>query len=118
MLSWIPLVGPIIDGVVSIFTKFQDTELGKYKIDGEVSVEAWKAANELTISFQNSIPVRICRDIIMFPGAIWCGLFIEGKIMAIVYPAWVFPVAALTGPMVYLPYALLTFFFGMAALKR
>lgn len=117
-LGWIPIVGPIIDGVVSIFSKFQDTELGKYQVDGQTDIAAWKAANELTLGFKDSIPVRIARDIIMFPGSVWCGLFIWDKIVAIHYPSLVWGVASLNGSMQYLPFALMTFFFGMAAIRK
>lgn len=116
MLSWIPLLGPIIDGIVSIFTKVEDTQLGKYKVDGEVFVQATQSSTAITLAFLHDIPVRIARDIIMFPGSIWCGLYIWDKIVAHKYPHLVWVVMPLDGPMVYLPYALMTFFFGMSYL--
>lgn len=118
VLGWLPVIGPIIDGVVSIFSKFQDTQLGKYKIDGDVTVAQWTSANNIAIAFKDSIPVRLARDIVMFPGSIWCGLYIWGRTWDIYAPWMVIPVKSLEGPMAYLPYALLTFFFGMAAIKR
>lgn len=118
MLGWLPIIGPIIDGAVSIWKSYQDTSLGKYKVDGQVVVEAWKAANELTLGFQNNIPVRLARDMLMFPGSLWCGLYIWGRTWDIYAPSLVIPVKTLDGPMEYLPYALMTFFFGMAAIKR
>lgn len=117
-LGWLPIIGPIIDGVVTIFSKAKDTDLAKYKIDGQLNVDAWKAANELTISFRDNISVRLARDIVMFPGSLWCGMYIWGRTWDIYWPQLVIPVKALEGPMEYLPYALMTFFFGMAAIKR
>lgn len=117
MLSWIPFVGPIIDGVVSIFTKMQDTSLGKYKVDGDVAVQTIKSGNEVTLAFINEIPVRIARDMIMFPGSAWCGLYIWDKIVNFHYPQLVFKVASLDGPMVNLPFALMAFFFGVSAMN-
>ena len=116
MLSWLPFLGPIIDGIVSIFTKVKDTDLGKYEVDGQVFTEVTKDNSLITLAFVHDIPVRIARDIIMFPGSIWCALYIEGRIMDVKHPEWVFPVKSLDGPMAYLPYALMTFFFGMSYL--
>lgn len=116
MLSWIPLLGPIIDGIVSIFTKVEDTDLGKYKVDGEVFNQSTQSATLITLAFQHDIPVRLARDMIMFPGSAWCGLYIWDKIVEHRYPWLVWVVHPLDGPMIYLPYALMTFFFGMSYL--
>lgn len=117
MLSWIPILGPIIDGIVSIFSKFKDTELGEYQVDGQVVQTQMQAANSLTLAFIHDIPVRLARDIIMFPGSVWCSLVIWDKIMTYRHPTWVWKVAPLAGSgMDQLPYALLIFFFGAGAI--
>jgi hypothetical protein len=117
MLSWLPIVGPVIDGIVSIFTSFKNTELGKYQTDGTVYQAQLQANNAITLAFVRDIPVRLARDIIMFPGSAWCGIYIWDKIIGHHYPHLVFGVLPLTGSMSYLPYALLGFFFGAAALN-
>ncbi len=117
MLSWIPLLGPIIDGITSIWTSFQNTKLGKYKVDGEVYQAQLTANNDITLAFIRDIPVRLARDIVMFPGSVWCGIYIWDKIVGHHYPELVFGVLPLSGPMVYLPYALMAFFFGSAAMN-
>jgi hypothetical protein len=114
MFGWIPIIGPIIDGIVSMFNKIQDKDIVKIKTDGTVDIASIKAAQEVTSSFKDDIGVRLARDIIMFPGSIWCGIYIWDKIMALRYPDLVWGVASLDGPMFMLPYALLTFFFGMS----
>lgn len=116
LLGWLPVIGPIIDGVVSIFNKRQDTSVAKYKVDGEVDKELIQSNTSIVLAFVNDIPVRIARDIIMFPGSIWCGLYIWDKIVEKRYPGLVWVVHPLDGPMTILPLALLTFFFGMSAL--
>lgn len=118
LLGWLPVVGPIIDGITTVFGKFQDTKLGIYQVDSQTTIASWKAANDLTLGFKDSIPVRLARDMVMFPGALWCALYIWGRTWDIYEPSWVIPVKSLDGPMAYLPYALLTFFFGMAALRK
>lgn len=116
MLGWIPIIGPIIQGIVSVFNKWQDTTLGKYQVDGQVDLAAVKASTDITLAFNNNISVNIARDLIMFPGSLWCGLYLWDKIVAHHYPDLVWDVAPLDGPLAILPMALLTFFFGMSAL--
>lgn len=116
MLSWIPLLGPIIDGIVSVFTKIQDKDIIQYKTDADVYKAQMVANNNITMAFIHDIPVRLARDMIMFPGALWCGLYLEGKIVEKMHPAWVWAVKPLDGPMVYLPFILMSFFFGSAVL--
>lgn len=116
MLGWIPFIGPVIDGIVSIFSKWQDTTLGKYQVDGQVDSQVIQSSTQITLASMTLIPVRIARDMIMFPGSAWCGLYTWDKIVAHHYPELVFDVAPLDGPMAVLPMALLTFFFGITAL--
>lgn len=117
LVGWLPIIGPIIDGIVSIFNKKQDTELGKYTVDGQVAQTQMQSANALAIAFMHDIPVRIARDMIMFPGSVWCGLVVWDKIVAIKYPWLVWGVLPLAkSGMDYLPYALLAFFFGAGAI--
>lgn len=116
VLGWLPIVGPIIDGIVSIFNKRQDVSLAKYKVDGQVDTQILQSSTQVTLSAQDYISVRIARDMIMFPGSAWCGLYLWDKIVAFHYPWLVFKVAPLDGPLTILPMALLTFFFGMAAM--
>lgn len=116
LLGWLPVVGPIIDGIVSVFNKTQDTTVAKYRVDGEVDKELIQSNTQIILAFADQIPVRIARDVIMFPGSAWCGLFVWDKIVAHKYPWLVWNVAPLSGPMLILPAALLAFFFGMSAL--
>lgn len=117
LLGWIPVIGPLIDGIVSIFGKFQDTKVAQYKVDGEVAVQTIQSSTAITLGFMNDIPIRIARDLVMFPGSVWCGLFVWDKIVEHRYPDLVWVVHPLNGPMEYLPFALMTFFFGMSAMN-
>lgn len=114
--SFIPIVGPIIDGVVSIYKQKTNTEVTKIKMDNEMTVQGMQASNQLVTLFASDVMVRACRDIIMVPGSIYCGTIIWDRFMAIRYPELVWGVLPLQGAMEYLPYALLTFFFGSAFL--
>lgn len=116
LVSFIPIVGPIIDGVVSIYKQKTDTEVTKIKLSNDLTVQAMQSSNQLVSLFASDVMVRVCRDIIMFPGSIYCGTIIWDRFMDIRHPELVWGVLPLQGAMEYLPYALLTFFFGSAFL--
>jgi hypothetical protein len=117
MFGWIPILGPIIDGIVSIFTKFQDTSIGKYKVDGTVDVEAIKASTQITEDFKDDVGVRLARDIIMFPVAIWTLIISWDNIVRANWPDLYLEVKAYPPSVEYLPYAVITFLFGVTAMK-
>lgn len=114
LASFIPIVGPIIDGVVSIYKQKTDTEVTKIKMDDDLTVQAMQSSNQLVSLFASDVMVRVCRDIIMFPGSIYCGTIIWDRFMDTRHPELVWGVLSLQGAMEYLPFALLTFFFGSA----
>lgn len=116
MLGWLPIIGPVIEGIVAVVRGRQDTSVKNKQIDADVHTTSLKTANELTLGFKDDLGVRICRDMIMFPGSIYCGTIIWDRFMDINHPEWVWGVKGLEGAMEYLPFALLTFFFGSAYL--
>jgi len=116
LTSLIPVLGPIIDGVVSIYKQKTDTDVQKLTINTNADVAYMQSTNQLVSSFASDAMVRACRDIIMVPGSIYCGAIIWDRFMDLRYPGLVWGVLPLQGAMEYLPYALLTFFFGSAFL--
>lgn len=115
-LGWIPFFGPIIQGAVGIFTSFFSKETAVVQANAQIDTQVIQSSTQITLAAMQLIPVRIARDMIMFPGSAWCGLYTWDKIVAHHYPELVFDVAPLDGPMAVLPMALLTFFFGVTAL--
>lgn len=116
LLSLIPIIGPVIDGIVAVVKGRQDTSVKVAQIDADTTKVAMEASNDLTKAFIADVGVRVCRDIIMFPGSIYCATIIWDRFMDIRHPELVWGVLPLQGAMEYLPYALLTFFFGSAFL--
>ena len=115
MLGWLPIIGPIIDGVFSIFRKQQDITLERIKQDTDVI----KTQVQLVSDIKDDIGVRLARDLIMFPVAVWSAIATWDTIVAMRYPELKFVVASFPpGPLEYLPLAVLTFLFGMAWMKR
>lgn len=116
MFGWIPILGPIVDGVVSIFRSFSDSRIVKYKVDGSVDIAAMEAANEIQIANKDDIGVRLARDLIMFPTALWCSMITWDNIMVYKFPNLVWTVSKYPPGMEYLPYAVLGFLFGITSM--
>ncbi len=111
LLGWLPIIGPIIDGVFSVAKNITDN---KAKKDLN-NLDEVKARLEVVKAFKDDILTRLCRDLIMFPVAVWCLLGTWDTIVAYRYPDLKFTIASFPpGPLEYLPFAVLAFLFGMA----
>jgi hypothetical protein len=117
ILGFIPVIGPIIQAVAGVFTSYFNAEVQNRQTDASVANTAIKASAETTIAYQHDWGVQLCRDIVMLPGSVWCSLYLWDKTIAHHYPWLVFDVAPLDGPLAAMPMALLTFFFGLAAMN-
>lgn len=116
-LSWIPIIGPIIQGILGIFKNVTDVKLAKIQTEAKVTIESMKASNELIRITQDDIGVRLCRDLIMFPVALWTAIISWDTIVAIRFPEWRFLVEKYPPSVEYLPYAVITFLFGYTAMR-
>jgi hypothetical protein len=118
MFSWIPILGPIIDGIVSIVVKLSDTSVAKAKIEGAVTVEALKASVETIKITEDDIGVRLARDVVLWPWAAWIGFIGWDKIVAYHWPFLVMNVSPLPVNLSYMPLAVMSFLLGYAAIFR
>lgn len=116
LTSFIPVLGPLIDGAVAIYKNKTGTEIKKTQMDNDLTLQAGQSSNALTTFFANDPMVRACRDLIMVPGSVFCATIIWDRFMDMRHPEWVWGVKPLEGAMSYLPMALLLFFFGSAYL--
>lgn len=113
MLAWLPIIGPVVQGVVSIFTKKMDTELEKTRITRTSDAEEAKVSAEIIKATQDDIGLRLMRDLICFPIVVWSALVSWDTIVALSYPELMFHVAGFDKTSVpYLPYAVITFLLG------
>lgn len=117
MFGWIPIIGPIIDGIVSIWKGHQDLEAIKYKTDGSVDIEGVRASTSIISATKDDIGVRFARDLLMYPTIVWVDLIVWDKIMAIHYPDLVYGVALLPEAIAYMPFAVVTFLLGNVGLN-
>lgn len=123
MLSWIPLLGPILQGLFStgatIYSKFKDTELGKLQTNRTADLEESKVAAQIIQTTNDSISIRIMRDIVCFPVTVWTALLSWDTIIAeSSYKEYMWHLASFekTGAP-YLPYVVLTFLLGNIGLN-
>jgi len=113
MLSWIPLLGPILQGLFNIvgtvYSKFKDTQLGMRVQD----VEEEKVAQQIVQTNSAYIGYRILTEAVCAPVCIWTMLVTWDTIVALRYPELMWHVASFEQTSVpYLPYAVLMFLLG------
>lgn len=114
MLSWLPIIGPIVQLIVSIFTKKQDTDLAKLQTKTNAEVENAKTAANIIYATKDDMGIRLARDIIIYPVAVWTALVTWDTIIAeSSFRDMMFHVASFENTSVpYLPYAVLVFLLG------
>jgi hypothetical protein len=112
MLAFLPIIGPIIQGIVSIFTKVEDTQVAILKTTQGTQVEEAKVSAQIIQTTQDDIGLRLMRDLVCFPVVVWS--FIIGWDTIIVHelPTWTFTVEKYPDSVAYLPYAVLVFLLG------
>jgi len=112
MLSWIPILGPIIEGLVNIFNKKMDTDTVKYNAKLDADTADAQTAARIIETTKDDIGIRLTRDIVCFPVSIWAALIAWDTIVAIRFPSLMFHVEKFPTSVEYLPYAVLTFLLG------
>ena len=112
MLSWIPLVGPILQGLFStassIYSTFKSTQVEQIKADVETS----KVAAQIIHDTNDDISLRIMRDAALVFPVIWSGLIGWDTIVSHRWSYLMFHVNNYPDKVGYIPYAALAFLFG------
>lgn len=112
MLAFLPIIGPIIQGIASIFTKWQDTKVEVLKTERGTQVEEAKISAQIIASTQDDIGLRLMRDLLCFPTVAWATLIGWDTIVALRYPDLMFHVEKYPDSVAYLPYAVVVFLLG------
>lgn len=114
MLAFLPIIGPIIQGIISIFTKAMDTKVEVLKTERGTQVEEAKVSAQIIQSTQDDIGLRLMRDLMIFPVVVWTFLLCWDTIIAeSAYSGYMWHLASFekTGAP-YLPYAVVVFLLG------
>ena len=125
MLTWIPIIGPIIGGIVDIFKQKTNTDLARQVDTNKTSTEKLKSNNladiaiiqaraEVAKEFKDDWGSKITRDIIMFPVGLWVFLTLWDSTFRNLIPDYTFRTLALPSNMEYIPYAVIAFLFVTA----
>lgn len=117
MLSWIPLLGPILQGLFStastIYSKFKDTEVAKRVQD---TADAQIGA-QIVQSNMQYLSIRIMTDAALIMPVVWSALIGWDTIVAIRYPELKFNVADYPTNVQYIPYGAFAFLFGVLGMN-
>ena len=116
ILTWLPIIGPIVEGFFGFLNKRQDNALAKYQTGVTADTEDAKTSARIIEATRDDLGTRLARDIIIFPVAIWTGLLSWDTIVAeSSFSGWMWHLASFekTGAP-YLPYAVLVYLLGNA----
>ena|SRR5882762_9696795 len=123
MLSWIPVIGPILSGllgpIATMFGKFFDSKVAITQATLSTEVEEAKVSAQVIHDTQDDIALRFMRDLAVFPVVVWSCLIGWDTIWAYYPPMkpWIFPIPAYPASVGYLPYVVLVFLFGNIGLN-
>lgn len=112
-MFWIPLIGPILQGVTSIFTSWTNKAISFRQAD----VSEAQVSEKIIQDTKDDIPLRIMRDMICFPVALWCLAIGYDTLIAAYRPDLMYIVPPFPETVGYLPYVVLTFLFGNIGLN-
>lgn len=112
MLGWIPLIGPILQGLFntasSIYGKFKDTQLGMRTAE----VDEARVSAQIIHDTNDDIGIRILRDALCTPVVLWSMIVGWDTIMVRHRPDLVWIVEKYPPTLEYLPYAVIMFLLG------
>jgi hypothetical protein len=122
MLAFLPIIGPIIQGIVSIFTKAMDTKVAVLKTERTGDLGEAQVSEQIIHDTQDDIGLRLMRDLLCFPTVVWACLIGWDTIIAdpkqsVIPHSWMFHVANYPDTVGYLPYAVVVFLLGNIGLN-
>lgn len=117
MLSWIPLLGPIIQGVSSIFTGYFSKETVALQTAAQVTIAETQTSAQIIHDTNDDISLRIMRDAALVFPVIWGGLIGWDTIVSHNWPWLMFHVNNYPASVEYLPYAAYAFLFGCVGMN-
>ena len=123
LLTLLPIIGPLIQGIVDAFGKHEDvqlqkqvdankTSLGKQQDENKTDVAVIQTRAQVAIAFKDDIGSRLIRDLIMFPVGVWTSLYFYYITFHNIVPMW--KVDEASQSMQYIPYAVIAFLFVTA----
>lgn len=113
LLGWIPIVGPIIQGITGIFTKAMDTKVAMAKTTADRDVAEAQVSAQIIHDTNDDIGLRLMRDMACLPVVVWTMLMGWDTIIAKTsWNTYMWHVPDYPESVRYIPYAILVFLFG------
>lgn len=120
-LSFIPILGPIFQSLADAWGKHEDitlqkqvdvnkTALGKQQDENKTDVAVIQSRAQVAIAFKDDPGVRLIRDLVMFPIAVWSGAYFY----TLTVPQYSWHMELPPTTMQYIPYAVIAFLFATA----
>lgn len=113
MLAFLPIIGPIIQGISSIFTGYFNTQVQIKQANVQQDIAESQVSAQIIHDTQDDIGLRLMRDLVCFPVVVWSCLIGWDTIIANTqFNPWMWHVANYPSTVSYLPYAVLVFLLG------
>jgi len=117
VFSWIPLVGPILQGLFStassIYATFKNTEVEQIKADTTTA----QIGAQMVESNNHYLSIRILTDAALLMPVTWSALIGWDTIVAKRFPDLMFHVADYPTGVQYIPYGAFAFLFGVLGMN-
>ena len=122
MLSWIPLLGPIFQGISSLVGNFTNLAGVKLQTAAQTTIAETNASAQIIQATNDDILLRILRDAAILPVVVWSSLIGWDTIIGdpkqnIISHDYLWHVASYPDSVQYLPYVVLVFLFGNIGLN-
>lgn len=113
LLGWIPILGPIIQGITGIFGKFMDSKVAIQESADTRDIAEATVAAQIIHDTNDDICLRLMRDMACLPVVVWTMLIGWDTIIAKTsFKTWMWHTADYPDSVKYIPYAILVFLFG------
>ena len=117
MLAFLPIIGPIIQGISSIFTGYFNSTVQIKQANVQQDIAETQVSAQIIHDTQDDIGLRLMRDLVCYPVVVWSCLIgwdtlIADPSQTWISHDWMWHVANYPDSVSYLPYAVLVFLLG------
>lgn len=116
-MLWLPLIGPILQGLSGLVTPFFNKEIAVVKAGADVDIATTQAATQIIHDTNDDISLRVMRDAALLFPVVWSALIGWDTIVSKNWPWLKFGVNSYPESVGYIPYVALAFLFGNIGFK-
>lgn len=116
MFAWLPIIGPIISGIVDVFKAKEDTKVKTLQTLSDQHNKDVAAVTSVVVVNSGKPEIRVLTTMLALPPVVWTGTIVWDKWIESRYPELVWGVNPLPEVIGWLPYATMVFLLGAAAI--